>query len=144
MAERKIQVFLYGASISLEILSTAGIPKRAFAPASITGFDLVIKPVANLVENGDGIVYGILANFTHTEIQALFDSYLRTRTTATYQYEPVMAHTRGGRTVAAITFMSVDMEPAPVDKDYVNFLLKASKDYGFPGWYIQYIEAFIK
>ncbi len=71
MSERKIQVFLYGSAINLDVLASNGLKKRAFAPASLTGFDLIIQPVANIVENGDGIVFGILANFTHAEIELL-------------------------------------------------------------------------
>jgi len=142
MGERKIQVFLYGSSINLDVLSKAGLKKRAFAPAALAGFDLIIQPVANLAENGDGVVYGILANFTHEEIRILTGSHTPSLTTATYNPEPVIVRTRGGKIVPAITYISVDMTPVSADNEYINQLLKPAQNYGFPRWYLERIEAF--
>jgi hypothetical protein len=142
MSDRKIQVFLYGSSINLDVLSKAGLKKRAFAPAVVAGFDLIIQPVANMVESGDGIVYGILANFTHAELAAMMNSHTPSLTGATYNVEPIIVRTRGGRVVPAVAYISVDMEPAFADSDYIDRILKPAKNYGFPRWYLERIEAF--
>lgn len=142
MIERKIQVFLYGSAINLDVLSKAGLKKRAFAPASLAGFDLVVQPVANLVENGDGVVFGILANFTHEEIATLTDNHTPSLTAATYNPEPVIIRTRGGKIVPALTYLSVDLTPGFADSDYIDRILKPAKNYGFPRWYLERIEAF--
>lgn len=143
MNDRKIQVFLYGSSINLDVLSKAGLKKRAFAPAMLLGFELTIQPVANLVENGDGVVFGILANFTHSEIETLVASHTPSLTDAPYQVEPVIVRTRGGRTVPALTYLSADMAPGMADKAYISRILKPAKNYGFPSWYIERIKAFL-
>lgn len=142
MSERKIQVFLYGSSISLSVLETAGLKKRAFAPASISGFDLIIQPVANLVESGDGVVYGILANFTHDEIEKLKQHHLSNLTNAKYQIEPVLVNTRGGKIVPAITFLCTNLPPAFADNAYIDRINKAADAYGFPKWYLDRINKF--
>ncbi len=142
MSARKIQVFLYGAAISLKVLEAAGLPKRAFAPASITGFDLIIQPVANLVEAGDGIVYGILANFTHAELTILKEYHLSQVTNIDYNVEPVFVTTRGGKIVPAITHISTNLTPASAENDYIDSILKAASTYGFPKWYMDRIEKF--
>jgi len=142
MAVRKIQVFLYGSAINLEVLEKTGLKKRAFAPASLVGFELVIQPVANLVENGDGIVFGILANFTHEEINTLVGQHTSSLTKAIYNPEPVIVRTRGGKIVPAATFMSVDLEPAAASNAYINRILKSATNYGFPRWYLEHIESY--
>lgn len=142
MSERKIQVFLYGSAISLDVLSQTGLKKRAFAPASIAGFDLVVQPVANIVENGDGAVFGILANFTHDEINTLVNGHTPTLTEATYNPEPVIVRTRGGKIVPAITYISTDLTPGFAEDAYIDRILKPAKSYGFPRWYLERIEAF--
>jgi len=142
MSERKIQVFLYGSSINLDVLAKAGLKKRAFAPASLAGFELVIQPVANLAESGDGIVYGILANFTHAEIDLLVNSHTSTLTTSQYRPEPVIVRTRGGKIVPAICYISENMSADAPDNAYIDRILKPAKNYGFPDWYIDHIEAF--
>ncbi len=142
MSARKIQVFLYGAAISLKVLEIAGLPKRAFAPASIMGFDLVIQPVANLAEAGDGIVYGILANFTHSELADLKEYHLSKVTNAEYNVEPVLVTTRGGKIVPAITHISTNLPPAFADNAYIDSIVKAASTYGFPKWYMERIEQF--
>ena len=142
MSDRKIQVFLYGSAISLSVLETAGLKKRAFAPASISGFDLIIQPTANLVEAGDGVVYGILANFTHDEIDKLQQHHLSSLTNAKYQIEPVLVTTRGGKIVPAITFMCIDLPPAFAENSYVDRIMKAADAYGFPKWYVDRINKF--
>lgn len=142
MSERKIQVFLYGSAINLDVLVDAGLPKRAFAAGMLIGFDLVIQPVANLVENGDGIVYGILANFTHEELGKLTSYHTKNLTEATYNPEPVLIRTRGGKIVPALTYLSVNLKPSFADDTYIDRILTPAQKYGFPTWYQDRIEAF--
>jgi len=142
MSERKIQVFLYGSSINLDVLAKTGLKKRAFAPASLAGFELVIQPVANLADSGDGIVYGILANFTHAEIDQLINSHTSSLTTSLYRPEPVIVRTRGGKIVPAISYMTENLPADIADNAYIDRILKPAKNYGFPNWYLDHIEAF--
>jgi len=142
MAVRKVQVFLYGSAINLDVLAEAGLKKRAFAPAALAGFDLIVQPVANILENGDGVVFGILANFTHEEIALLTSSHTQALTGASYNPEPVIVRTRGGKIVPAITYLSVDLEPSFPKDGYIDRILKPAKNYGFPRWYLERIEAF--
>lgn len=142
MIDRKIQVFLYGSAISLSVLETAGLKKRAFAPATINGFDLNIQPIANLAEAGDGVVYGILANFTHDEIEKLKAHHLSGLTNATYNIEPVLVNTRGGKIVPAITYLSTNLPAAFAENAYIDKILKAADAYGFPNWYLDRINKF--
>lgn len=142
MTARKVQAFFYGSFMSLQMMETAGVGKRAFAPASITGFELVIAPHANLVESGDGVVFGILANFTHDELVQLYKDHAIKMTHATYLPEPVLVHTRGGKIAPAITYISAETPGGKPDPEYLSMMTKACKDYGFPRWYQEHIASF--
>jgi len=142
MSAHKIQVFLYGSTISLKTLEAAGLPKRAFAPASIVGFDLTIQPIANLTRSGDGVVYGILANFTHTELATLKKYHAAKVSKADFNIEPVLVNTRGGKTVPAITHMSNNLPAASAKDDYIDSIIKAASKYGFPNWYMEHLKTF--
>ena len=142
MAARKVQVFFYGSFMNLRVLEEAGIPKRPFAPAAIHGYELVIQPHANITEAGDGVVYGILANITHAELETLYSTHLGTITTAHYLPEATLVSTRGGKIVPAMVYIAHDMTPALADNAYVDRILKPASDYGFPSWYQERIAAF--
>ena len=142
MRARKVQVFFYGSFMSLNILQKAGIAKRAFAPASITGFELVISPHATLVDSGDGIVYGILANLTHTELIQLYKTHALSMTDVAYLPEAVMVNTRGGKIVPAMVYIAAEATTGKPDPEYIDSLAQAATNYGFPKWYVEHIEAF--
>lgn len=142
MADRKIQVFFYGSFISLSALEAAGLKKRAFAPASISGYELVIQPHANIVEGGDGVVYGILANMTHAELDNLYAKHIKSLTSATYHPEAVLVSTRGGKLAPALVYICHKMEPGIADPAYIDTILKAASSYGFPKWYVERISSF--
>lgn len=142
MRARKIQVFFYGSFMSLPMLEKAGIAKRAFAPAMIAGFELVVAPHANLVESGDGVVYGILANLTHKELDQLYETHRRKLTDAAYLPEAVLVQTRGGKIVAATVYIAAAEAAESPDKTYINLIKKAASDYGFPRWYQDRIASF--
>ncbi len=142
MSERKVQVFLYGTYMNLNILEKAGIKRRAFAPASVHGFELTVQPLANLAETGDGVTYGILANLTHAELDLLYQEDALKKSDAHYLPEPVIVFTRGGRMAPALTYICHDMKASFASHDYVDLILKPARDYGFPAWYVERIAAF--
>lgn len=142
MRARKVQVFFYGSFMSLSVLEKAGIAKRAFAPASITGFELVVSPHATLVDSGDGIVYGILANLTHAELIQLYKTHALSMTDIAYLPEAVIVNTRGGKIVPAMVYIAAEATADAPDPAYVDELVKAATNYGFPKWYVNHIESF--
>ena len=142
MRARKVQVFFYGSFMSLQKLEKAGIAKRAFAPASLTGFELVINSLATLVDSGDGVVYGILANMTHNELLQLYKEHIATMTDASFLPEAVMVHTRGGKIVPALVYLSTEADTGTPDDGYIDDLVKDAGNYGFPKWYVNHIESF--
>lgn len=142
VSERKVQVFFYGSFMSLPMLEAAGIAKRAFAPASVTGFELVIAPHANLVDSGDGVVFGILANLNHHELIQLYKTHALKQTDVPYLPEAVMVHTRGGKMVPAMVYIAAQETNGKPDPAYLKLMTDAARNYGFPKWYQEHIAAF--
>lgn len=142
VADRKVQVFFYGSFMNLKVLEEAGLKKRPFAPACVHGYELVVQPHANITEAGDGVVYGILANMTHAELDDLYGKTLGSFTDATYQPEAMLVFTRGGKIAPAMVYVAHDMKPGIADGAYVDRLIKAASDYGFPDWYRERIASF--
>lgn len=142
MAERKVQVFFYGSFMNLKVLEEAGLKKRPFAPACIHGYELTVQPHANITESGDGVVYGILANMTHSELEVLYGGHLASITDAPYHPEAMLVFTRGGKIAPAMVYIATDMKPGIADGAYIDRLIKAASDYGFPAWYRERIASF--
>lgn len=141
MADRKVQVFFYGSFINLQVLEEAGLKKRAFAPACIHGYEMLMQPVANLRENGDGVVYGILVNLTHAELDTLYTKHIATITDYVYKPEAIFVATRGGKIVPALVYVCDNMKPEQAENAYIDKVLKAATSYGFPGWYLDHIKS---
>src|SRR5262249_60689008 len=73
MTEPKVCVFFYGSFINLDVLRGAGLVPGRVEVARLGGFDIVIRPLANLVRSVPHSVYGILATATHAELGRLYD-----------------------------------------------------------------------
>lgn len=143
MIERKIQVFFYGALMSPSVMQAQGINRRAFAPAQISGYELIIGSSATLIDAGDGIVFGILANLTHAELRQVYESQSSSVGLAGYVPEPVLVQTRGGKIVASLTYIVPEMENGSPRPGYVEKILEAANNYGFPAWYKAHIRRFL-
>lgn len=142
MAARKVQVFFYGSYINLSALEEAGIKRRAFAPAAVHGFEIRIQPLATLVDGGDSVVYGILANLTHEELEQIYRHSSELMKGHEYVPEAIIVHTRGGKTVPAMVYICHDVEPGIAENAYIDRILKSAHDYGFPTWYQEHLASF--
>ena len=71
MLEPEIWTFFYGSYMNFDVLREVNyIPKRREV-ARLAGFDIFIRPRANLVHSDQNSVYGILATGTHAELSRL-------------------------------------------------------------------------
>lgn len=60
-SEPEVWVFFYGSYINLDVLREVSYAPRMFEVAQLLGFDICIRPRANLVRSNQHSVYGILA-----------------------------------------------------------------------------------
>jgi hypothetical protein len=71
MAERKVAVFFYGSYINRSVLEEVNLIPEHMEVARLPGFDIQIRPLANLLRSDEHVVYGILTSATHTELERL-------------------------------------------------------------------------
>jgi len=141
MEPTSVWVFFYGSYMSLDVLREASYTPGRREPARVPGFDIVIRPRANLVHDDRHSVYGILATATHEELARLY-THARDVLGETYLPEAVLAETLDGKWRAALCYIAPAMMPRPAAPDYVTRVVDAAVRVGFPQWYIERLERF--
>jgi hypothetical protein len=139
--EPGVTVFFYGSYMSLDVLKGVGLVPDRVEVARLPGFEISIRPLANLVRSDRDAVYGILASATHRELERLY-AHARDVLGGTYLPYPVVAHTLDGKLVPALCYIASSLEGGHADDEYVERILKPAREYNFPAWYIQRLESF--
>lgn len=141
MTESKIWTFFYGSYINLDVLREVDYIPDQWEVARLAGFDIRIRPRANLVRSDQHLVYGILATGTHRELARLY-RHAKEILGETYLPEAVIAETLDGRWRPALCYVCPAMAERPAPPDYLDRVIRAACEHGFPPWYIQRIESF--
>jgi hypothetical protein len=94
--EPTVWTFFYGSYINMEVLREVNYAPEKWEAARLAGFDVCIRPRANLVRSNQHSVYGILATGTHAELDRL---YARAKDVLgeIYLPEAVLAETLDGK-----------------------------------------------
>ncbi len=143
MAERTVWTFFYGSNINLEILKRVGYVPERVEVARLHGFDIEIRPLANLVPSEQHLVYGILATGTHDDLDRLYGRYVQNELGALYLPEAVLCETLDGRWIPALCYIAPPTDtPQIAPDDYLDRILKPAREFGFPDWYIDRLERF--
>ena len=140
--ERTVWVFYYGSNINLEILKRVDYVPAKVEVARLSGFDITVRPLANLVPSQQACVYGILATGTHDDLARLYGRYVKDELGAVYLPEAVLCETLDGRWVPALCYISAPMQDAPAEDDYIDRILVPARAFEFPAWYIERLERF--
>src|SRR5262245_50361695 len=114
MAEATVWTFFYGSFINLDVLKQAGYVPERFEVARLSGFDIHIGPLANLVRSDRHCIYGIVATATHAELHRLYSQDW----VGTYLPEAVLVETAGGQWRTALCYIAPAAEPRPAAPDY--------------------------
>ena len=120
----EVWTFFYGSYINLDVLRDVDYAPRRYETAWLPGFDITIRPLANLLRCEQRTVYGIVATGTHAELARLYD-----------HAENVL----GGRYLPEAVLVATDR---PAAGDYVDRIIEPGKKHGFPRWYIDRLESF--
>ncbi len=137
----KVNTFFYGSYINKKVLAEVNIFPDKTEVAILPGFDIVIKPYANLIRSSKDSVYGIVAQLTHEELKKLY-SHAEEVFNEIYQPEAVLVQTSDERWIAALSYICHSMEERKADKDYISRIVNPGKEYNFPAWYIDKLESF--
>ena len=141
MTEPEVWTFFYGSYINLDVLKEVDYTPRYKETAKLPGFDITIRPLANLVRSDRHSAYGIVATGTHAELARLYD-HAENILGGRYLPEAVLVQTTAGRWLPALTYIAPKLSGEHATTDYVDRIVKPAKAYGFPSWYIERIESF--
>ncbi len=142
MDEPKVVTFFYGSYINPTVLREVDLHPDRVEVARLPGFDIEIRPLANLVPSDQHTVYGILATATHAELGRLYD-HARQVLGGVYLPQAVLAYTLSGQTEPALCYIAPSLQEGPASADYVGRIIEPAREYGFPAWYITRLESFL-
>jgi hypothetical protein len=137
----KVWTFFYGSFINLDVLRILGVTPGKYEAARLTGFDIQIQPLANLIRSEKDCVYGIIALVSHDELRKLYD-YAKNELRTVYLPVPVMVESFDGVARAALCYIAPAMKLRTPNSDYIERIVAPAKEYGFPDWYVERLEAF--
>ncbi|MBI3411498.1 MAG: gamma-glutamylcyclotransferase [Planctomycetes bacterium] len=138
MAEREVWTFFYGSFINQDVLKKTGYVPRQVEVGKLSGFDIRIEPLANLIPADEHCVYGMLAAATHDELRSLYAQDW----VGTYLPEAVLVETHNGKWRSALCYIAPAPERKPAANDYIDRIVGPAKQLGFPAWYIARLESF--
>lgn len=135
----KIWSFFYGAYMNLKVLKSLNVIPEKYEVAKLNGFDISIKPRANVLPSSQQCVYGIIAKISHDELNRL---YAPNALGEMYLPQAVLVETLDGKWVSVICYIVPVMEPKEPTYDYVDKIITPAKELNFPEWYIKRLEDF--
>jgi hypothetical protein len=139
----KVFTFFYGSYINQNVLKEVNIFLEKWETAKLLGYDIIIKPYANLSKSAEDIVYGILTQLTHDELKKLY-SHAEEVFHELYEPEAVLVQAADDKWIPALCYICHNMEENAADKNYINRIVTPAKEYNFPEWYIEKLEGFSK
>src|SRR6516225_210172 len=95
MVEREVWVFFYGSYMNFAVLKEVDLMPARWEVARLSGFDIRIRPRANLVRSESHCVYGIIATATHAQLARLY-AHARDVLGETYLPEAVLVELASG------------------------------------------------
>lgn len=141
MANATVWTFFYGSYMNFSVLREVDLVPETFEVAKLAGFDIVIRPRANLVRTTERSVFGVVATATHAELTRLY-AHAKDKLGEIYLPEAVLVETRSGAWRPALCYVCPAMEPRPAAADYVERIVAPARQYGFPDWYVARLESF--
>ena len=141
MPEPQVWVFFYGSYMNLDVLREVDLIPGQWEVATLSGFDISIRPRANLVRSDRHRVFGIAAMATHSELRRLY-AHAKDVLGEIYLPQAVLIETLDGRWRPALCYTAPDMEPRAAATDYVDRILQPAKEFGFPTWYLDRLASF--
>jgi hypothetical protein len=125
----------------MKVLSEVNYCPEEWEVARLSGFDICIRPRANLTRSEQHSVYGIVATGTHAELGRLY-SHAKDVFGEIYLPHAVLVTTSVGTWRPALCYISSEMTPREASNDYIERIIGPAIEYGFPSWYVKRLESF--
>ncbi len=139
---KSVWVFFYGTFMSARILREYGVDCEVPIPARLEGYELFIRSRANLRKSESSVAYGSLAQVSHQDLALLYGDLVDTFG-ITYDPYPVIAELADGSSRPALTYISLDLQDAPPDPEYVGAMARCAAELEAPEAYIDHIKSFL-
>lgn len=141
MSATKVWTFFYGSYMNFEVLKEVDLLPDQWEVAKLNGFDIHIRPRANLVRSSQHCVYGIVTTATREELRRLY-AHAQDVLGELYLPEAVLVETLQGKWQPALCYICPAMQPQPAADEYLDRITKPARAFGFPQWYIDRLEQF--
>ncbi len=135
---KRTAVFFYGSFMRRDVMARGGFYPERIEVARLNGFDIDLCPHACISRSDRHAIYGILVNATHAELDRLYSM----DGVGIFLPEAVVAETADGRMQPALCYIPPAHGNQPPDVEYLERLLTAAREYGFPQWYLERLESF--
>ena len=139
--EKSVRVFFYGSYINPDVLAEAKLFPSQLEVARLEGFQIVIRPLANLDRSDRHSVHGVLTCATHAELARLYEHASQVLG-GVYLPEAVLVVPDSGPPTAALCYISQTLKPAPASNEYIDRIVTPARRYGFPAGYVEHLESF--
>lgn len=136
-----VAVFFYGSYMNRGVLAEARLTPHSWDVATLAGFDIDIRPRANLVRAPGIAVWGMLATATHVELERLY-THSREVLGEIYLPHPVLVEMASGGHRPALCYICPAMVSRPAASDYLDRILAPAREHGFPADYLNRIERY--
>ena len=136
-----VSVYFYGSYMNRAVLDEVGLSPRTWEVATLAGFDIDIRPRANLVRAQGCSVWGILCSATHAELDILY-SHARDVLGEVYLPYAMLVELAAGGYRLALCYICPRMQARPADSDYIDRILAPAREHRFPPDYLDRIERF--
>jgi hypothetical protein len=137
----QVWTFFYGSYMNLDVLAEIDFFPEHREIARLSGYEISIRPLANLTRSEVGLVYGLLATATHDELERLY-AHARVVLGGVYHPEAVLTLTMQGSWRPALCYIAYRIPPASATDAYIDRILGPARAYGFPPWYLEKLESF--
>ena len=135
--EPVVKAFFYGSFIRKDVQAKANFTPSSVEVARLSGFDIHICPHAALTRSDQHSIYGILVGITHKTLDTMYSA----PGVGVFLPQAVIVETVDGKFVPALCYIPPSRENKPADRDYLENLIAAGREYGFPRWYLNKLGA---
>lgn len=134
--QKRIAAFFYGSFIRRDVMALGGFHPDKVEVGKLNGYDIAFDPHANIFRSGQHAVCGVLVYPSHEELNKLYSR----DGVGVFLPEAVIVETSDNRMLPAICYMPPGRKSDPADLAYVELIIKAAKEHGFPQWYLSRLE----
>ena len=133
-------VFFYGSFINPAVLRQEGVEPESMRLSMLPGYDITIRPIANLVPSPTGVVFGVVSAVSHSSLARLYDHAERVLG-GSYLAQPVTVFVADVGLCPVLTYIAPSLAAAPARADYVARIVEPGEALGFPEWYLAHLKA---